>query len=273
MRHRLAGVRLSRTSAHRKALFSNLVAALFYNERIRTTDAKAKELRPFVERLITIAKRSLTAEEGSITHVNARRQVAIDIVDKAGMAELGEALRTDTMDEYNDVFVRMLEDVLSNYGEIFEVWFDGANGEGPNGKRQVYDWPRFHEVVRFAARQHPDVEADCGVEGQGLEHVLRQRAGVVAADDAHALRHAADVDEAEIDRAEDAGDDQPEQDPGHGVPGDRQGREIRVVDHELHAVALIKHGHDLPERPGVGRLHQLGPLAPLGNDLRTQRQR
>lgn len=50
--------------------------------------------------------------------------------------------------EYNDVFVRMLEDVLSNYGDIFEVWFDGANGEGPNGKRQVYDWPRFHEVVR-----------------------------------------------------------------------------------------------------------------------------
>jgi len=49
---------------------------------------------------------------------------------------------------YNDVFVRMLEDVLSNYGEIFEVWFDGANGEGPNGKRQVYDWPRFQEVVR-----------------------------------------------------------------------------------------------------------------------------
>jgi len=49
--------------------------------------------------------------------------------------------------EYNDVFVRMLEDVLANYGEIFEVWFDGANGEGPNGKRQVYDWPRFHEVV------------------------------------------------------------------------------------------------------------------------------
>jgi alpha-L-fucosidase len=50
--------------------------------------------------------------------------------------------------EYNDVFVRMLEDVLANYGEIFEVWFDGANGEGPNGKRQVYDWPRFHDVVR-----------------------------------------------------------------------------------------------------------------------------
>ena len=57
MRHRLAGVRLSRTSAHRKALFSNLIAALFYNERIRTTDAKAKETRRLAERTITWARR------------------------------------------------------------------------------------------------------------------------------------------------------------------------------------------------------------------------
>ena len=57
MRHRLAGVRLSRTFAHRKALFSNLIAALFYNERIRTTDAKAKETRRLAERTITWARR------------------------------------------------------------------------------------------------------------------------------------------------------------------------------------------------------------------------
>jgi large subunit ribosomal protein L17 len=57
MRHRMAGVRLSRTSAHRKALFSNLIAALFYNERIRTTDAKAKETRRLAERTITWARR------------------------------------------------------------------------------------------------------------------------------------------------------------------------------------------------------------------------
>src|SRR4051794_32161359 len=57
MRHRRAGVHLSRTSAHLQALFSNLVAALFTNERIRTTDAKAKETRRLAERTITWARR------------------------------------------------------------------------------------------------------------------------------------------------------------------------------------------------------------------------
>src|SRR3954451_689846 len=57
MRHQRAGVHLSRTSAHRKALFANLVAALFTNERIRTTDAKAKATRRIAERTITWARR------------------------------------------------------------------------------------------------------------------------------------------------------------------------------------------------------------------------
>ena len=51
-------------------------------------------------------------------------------------------------DGYNDTFDGMLHEVLSNYGPIFEVWFDGANGEGPNGKRQVYDWKRYIATVR-----------------------------------------------------------------------------------------------------------------------------
>ncbi|MCC6403423.1 MAG: alpha-L-fucosidase [Fimbriimonadaceae bacterium] len=53
--------------------------------------------------------------------------------------------------EYNDVFVGMLREVLTGYGEVSEVWFDGANGEGPNGKRQVYDWPRYIATVRELA--------------------------------------------------------------------------------------------------------------------------
>ena len=50
--------------------------------------------------------------------------------------------------KYNDLYCDQLTELLTQYGEIAEVWFDGANGEGPNGKRQVYDWPRFFALVR-----------------------------------------------------------------------------------------------------------------------------
>ena len=46
--------------------------------------------------------------------------------------------------EYNKVFLKTLQSAHKHYGPIFEQWFDGANGEGPNGKRQVYDWKRFN---------------------------------------------------------------------------------------------------------------------------------
>ena len=49
---------------------------------------------------------------------------------------------------YNQHYVDQLTELLTNYGPIFEVWWDGACGEGPNGKQQAYDWPRFREVVR-----------------------------------------------------------------------------------------------------------------------------
>ena len=49
---------------------------------------------------------------------------------------------------YNDVYAAQLTELLTRYGPIAEVWFDGANGEGPNGKRQTYDWPRVFGLVR-----------------------------------------------------------------------------------------------------------------------------
>ena len=49
---------------------------------------------------------------------------------------------------YDDYFVNQLEELLTGYGEIFSVWFDGACGEGPNGRKQVYDWERYYAVIR-----------------------------------------------------------------------------------------------------------------------------
>ena len=57
MRHRAKGRQLSRTSTHRRALLNNMAASLFDHGRIITTEAKAKELRPFAEKLITLARR------------------------------------------------------------------------------------------------------------------------------------------------------------------------------------------------------------------------
>jgi len=58
MRHRLRGRKLNRTASHRKALMRNLAISLITHKRIKTTDAKAKELRGFVERLVTYAKKA-----------------------------------------------------------------------------------------------------------------------------------------------------------------------------------------------------------------------
>ena len=49
---------------------------------------------------------------------------------------------------YDDYFVGQLTELLTNYGEVFSVWFDGACGEGPNGKKQMYDWERYYAVIR-----------------------------------------------------------------------------------------------------------------------------
>lgn len=54
---------------------------------------------------------------------------------------------------YNEVFVQTLESALGSYGRVFEQWFDGANGEGPDGRKQVYDWPLFNQTVH---RLQPD---------------------------------------------------------------------------------------------------------------------
>ncbi|MBE3604778.1 50S ribosomal protein L17 [bacterium] len=76
MRHQNQGRKLNRSSAHRKALFKNLVLSLIKHERIKTTDAKAKELRRFADRMVTLGKRGdLAARRLAFDFVQSRDAV------------------------------------------------------------------------------------------------------------------------------------------------------------------------------------------------------
>ena len=89
MRHRMSHRGFSRTSAHRKAMFENLAAALIKHEQIRTTLPKAKDLRPIVERMITLGKRG---------GLHARRQAIAKLQD----AKLADKLMTTLAERYAD---------------------------------------------------------------------------------------------------------------------------------------------------------------------------
>ncbi|MDQ4077342.1 MAG: 50S ribosomal protein L17 [Chloroflexota bacterium] len=96
MRHRVKKRRLGRDAAHRKALYRNLMTELLRHERITTTEAKAKAVRPRVERLITKAVRSLDADRAE--QVAARREVLRDLTDKEVMFKLFDELAYDYVD-------------------------------------------------------------------------------------------------------------------------------------------------------------------------------
>jgi large subunit ribosomal protein L17 len=83
MRHRKKGRQLSRTASHRRATLRSLATSLFRHERIRTTVAKAKELRPFAERLITLARRG---------DLHARRMAARHIADPEVLRKLFQTI-------------------------------------------------------------------------------------------------------------------------------------------------------------------------------------
>lgn len=79
MRHRKKGRNLSRSPSHRRAVLRNMATSLFRHERITTTTARAKELRPYAERLVTLARRG---------DLHARRQVARRIADREVLGKL-----------------------------------------------------------------------------------------------------------------------------------------------------------------------------------------
>jgi large subunit ribosomal protein L17 len=92
MRHNVAHRKLGRVTEHRVALLRNQATALLRHEKIETTMPKAKELKPFVERLITIAKRGVAAGDANGKALHARRQVLAEIVDREVVSKLFDTL-------------------------------------------------------------------------------------------------------------------------------------------------------------------------------------
>jgi large subunit ribosomal protein L17 len=106
MRHRVAGKQLSRTTSHRKALRRNLAASLIQHGAIRTTEAKAKQLRPFVEKLISIARRG---------DLHARRRV-IRLLRDREMHAYDEAEK-DYVPEDKTVVQKLFDEVAPRYAD------------------------------------------------------------------------------------------------------------------------------------------------------------
>ncbi len=92
MRHRVAHRKLGRVTEHRIAMLRNQAHALLQHERIETTMPKAKELRPFVERIITLAKRGLAGGEANGKSLHARRLVLRDIQDREVVSKLFDTI-------------------------------------------------------------------------------------------------------------------------------------------------------------------------------------
>ena len=99
MRHRVGGRKLQRTSAHRIALFRNMSAALIKHEQITTTVAKAKELRPYIEKLITLAKK------GGLSN---RRLAHSRLLDDAQLVKLFDVLAARYVDR-NGGYTRVIK--------------------------------------------------------------------------------------------------------------------------------------------------------------------
>lgn len=92
MRHNVAHRKLGRVTEHRLALLRNQAIALLQHERIETTMPKAKELRPFVERIITLAKRGVKANDAAGKTLHARRMVLAEIPDVAIVGKLFDSI-------------------------------------------------------------------------------------------------------------------------------------------------------------------------------------
>jgi large subunit ribosomal protein L17 len=160
MKHRVAGRKLGRTSAHRLALLRNLATALFERERIRTTLMKAKELRPFAEKLVTTAKKET---------LHARRQVLRHIHDREVVAKLFETLSARFAQRPGG-YTRILK-LGPRRGDAAEMAIiELVGSEAPTSKKKKGG------AKAKGAQEAPEIEAPSGAEDTAAEATQREKA-------------------------------------------------------------------------------------------------
>ncbi len=157
MRHRVAHRKLGRTSEHRLSLLRNLAASLIKHERVRTTEAKAKELRPFVEKLVTLGKRD---------SLHARRQALSILPHKDVVRRLfGEI--SPRFSERPGGYTRILklgprsgDGAPMAFIEFVDFVFKGADAAPPEAKKKKSKPKDEPEEVEASTESEEDIDDD-----------------------------------------------------------------------------------------------------------------
>ena len=172
MRHRVSHRKLGRVTEHRIAMLRNQATDLIRHERIETTIPKAKELRPFVERLITLAKRGLAGGEANGKSLHARRLVLKDIQDRDVVGKLFDTI-APRFEGRPGGYTRILRVGYrrGDSAEIAQIELVGSEYD-PNADVEQADAPKAKKGVggrlRAAAerlRGKANAEAEEGAEG------------------------------------------------------------------------------------------------------------
>ncbi len=193
MRHRKAGRHLGRDSAHRKALYRNLVTDLLRYERITTTDAKAREIRPIAEKMITLGRRG---------DLHARRQALSYIYDRYVVEKV-----------FEDIAPRMA-DRPGGYLRITRL--EPRKGDG--ARMAVIETVDYQDVIDLAeappaeeAEAASDAETDAAAEVEEPEAVLETDDDSGEVEEAEPTVESDDVEEIEEPEAEDASEAEDEE--------------------------------------------------------------
>ncbi|NWF56340.1 MAG: 50S ribosomal protein L17 [Syntrophaceae bacterium] len=148
MRHRIAGRKLGRTTSHRIAMLRNLVTSLLEHERVKTTDAKAKEVRPLAEKLIGLAKRG---------DLHARRQ-ALSVVRKPDLVKKLFETLSPRYQSRTGGYLRIVK-MGNRPGDGAPVSLVELIGEGKEGARKAKGRKKREKAKRSQRMKLPEAPA------------------------------------------------------------------------------------------------------------------